>query len=254
MIRTTEGTAQAEGAASLMRDRLPVQPNAVAAARRDVRILVTGFGAFPGAPTNPTEALIARLATQKPRLARLGIRLELALLPVVYGKTQGRLTAAIADAAPDAILHFGLAGRRTAISVETRALNRLSILRVDAAGACAVQPAIVKGGLQVAWSRFPAARIAAALRHAGCAAHLSIDAGDYICNQVLYLSLTQSAVPLVGFIHVPPLARKNSRWPARGHVSPRRAGRRLDAARLTEAALTIIRVVAQAARRTARPR
>jgi len=254
MIRTSEGTAQAEGAASDMRDLLPMKPSASGAISRDVTILVTGFGAFPGAPTNPTEALIARLEKLKPRLARLGIRLELAVLPVVYGETQDRLATAIAQTAPDAILHFGLAGRRTAISVETRALNRLSILRADAAGARAAQPGIVKGGSSVAKSRLPAGRIAAALRHAGFPAYLSIDAGDYICNQTLYLSLTQSAVPLVGFIHVPPLMHQKSARLMPGLVPPGRAAQRFDAARLTDAGLTIIRVVAQAARKTARPK
>jgi pyrrolidone-carboxylate peptidase len=37
---------------------------------------------------------------------------------------------------------------------------------------------------------------------------MSIDAGDYVCNQTLYLSLAQTALP-AGFIHVPhPRARK----------------------------------------------
>ena len=33
-------------------------------------------------------------------------------------------------------------------------------------------------------------------------AALSIDAGDYVCNQTLYLSLAYSSVP-AGFLHIP---------------------------------------------------
>jgi pyrrolidone-carboxylate peptidase len=40
------------------------------------------------------------------------------------------------------------------------------------------------------------------MRACGLDAELSDDAGDYICNETLYLALG-SDVPRVGFIHVP---------------------------------------------------
>ena len=65
-------------------------------------------------------------------------------------------------------------------------------------------------------STVPAEVIAAALRRNGFDGTVSIDAGDYVCNQTLFLSLSQNLAPqnrapLVGFIHVPPLAARHRR-------------------------------------------
>ena len=49
-------------------------------------VLVTGFGAFPGAPRNPTLAILDLLRTRHAgRLARLGLSLDLRVLPVRFG-------------------------------------------------------------------------------------------------------------------------------------------------------------------------
>lgn len=172
------------------------------------RILVTGFGAFPGARDNPTAALIQALGKDTARLARLGIRLELAILPVVYAEIAPRLEALTRTYRPDAILHFGLAARRKLVSIETRAVNRLSLLRPDASGAVAAHRQILPCAPQHARSTFPAVEIVAALRRAGMASLLSSNAGRYICNQALYLSLAHSDARQIGFIHVPRLARR----------------------------------------------
>ena len=109
------------------------------------RILVTGFGGFPGAPKNPTAQMIADLVRYRPRLLRAGIRLELAVLPVVYGEIGPRLDTLRQKLRPDAILHFGVAPRRKRLCVETRALNRISLLHPDASGAVAADRTIVAG-------------------------------------------------------------------------------------------------------------
>jgi pyroglutamyl-peptidase len=46
------------------------------------------------------------------------------------------------------------------------------------------------------------ARLVAAMRAAGARTTASIDAGDYVCNQTLYLSLLHTHGP-VGFLHIP---------------------------------------------------
>ena len=196
----------------------------------DVVVLVTGFGAFPNAPRNPTTALVDGLAAHAGRLHRLGIRLELAILPVVYGEVGGKLAALLATTRPDAILHLGLAARRKAVSVETRAVNRLGMLHPDARGRCAPAAAIIPEGAPIWRARAPAGRLVVALAAAGVPTRLSIDAGDYVCNQTLYLSLATTAAG-VGFIHVPRLAG------------------RAALARMTRGLLAAIIVAGQAARR-----
>jgi len=190
-----------------------------------VRILVTGFGKFPGVRKNPTARLVHALAQQRSRLARFGIELERAVLPVRYAEVGQDIERLDKTLKPDAILHFGLAARRKWFSVETRALNRLGHLRCDASGSRAQAHAIIPGAPHAVRARFPWREIDAALRGAGLKSRLSINAGQYICNEALYFSLARSNASAIGFIHVPRLRRTNrpkkaSRgWrPARGDL------------------------------------
>jgi pyroglutamyl-peptidase len=51
-----------------------------------LKILVTGFGPFPGARHNPTAVLVDALEHQKARFERFGLELQCAVLPVHYAK------------------------------------------------------------------------------------------------------------------------------------------------------------------------
>jgi len=168
-----------------------------------IRVLLTAFGAFPGAPVNPTMA-IARLVARRHgrRLARLGIELHTAVLPVEYAGAEQRAGALIATLAPDVALHLGLAARRKRLSFETRARNRLSVLHPDAARRRAERFFIEREGPPIRASRAPVARCVSAIIKAGAACAPSIDAGDYLCNQTLYASLGTDA-PVVAFLHTP---------------------------------------------------
>ena len=195
--------------------------------RGPIRILVTGFGAFPGAPRNPSAEIVRRLARERDVFARLGIAVETRVLPVVFG-------AAPVDASGcDAVLHVGLAGRRRDLCVETRARNRRSLLHRDAAGLQAAGLVLAPGESRERRARVPAERLVVALRRAGVPARASIDAGDYICNETLWNTLAGPAPP-AGFIHVP---------------SPRRSGVPLEA--MVRAIAAAVRVLANEARRPA---
>ena len=194
-------------------------------------ILVTGFGAFPGSPRNPTEAIVAHLKRHRTRLARLGIVLESVTLPVVYATLQSRLETLVDTHRPDVILHFGVAGRRRRISVETRAVNRAG-LHPDAAGRRADQILQPKGALTLR-ATVPTTMIAAALRARRVPCEVSRDAGDYVCNATLFRSLAGRLAPEVGFIHVPNARR--STLPLRPGGRPR-----LSQADLAGAAMTIV--------------
>lgn len=165
-----------------------------------ITLLVTGFGPFPGAPKNPSAKIVEALDER--RLARLGIRLEKAILPVVFSYADELLDVLIAQYRPDGILHLGLAARRRTVSVEMRAHNRHSIFHRDAAGKLPNARAIVAGAEEMRRSRLPVARIRYALTQRGAKAESSIDAGRYACNQVLYLTLG-TEIRAAGFVHVP---------------------------------------------------
>ncbi len=171
-------------------------------APRPLRILVTGFGAFPGAPFNPTQAIVGRLGKfSRRRLERLGIDLHVAVLPVTYSHSDDELPKLLDAIRPDAVLHLGLAARRRTITVETRGLNRISILRRDAAKRVARQCEIE---VRAPFSRsvnLPVAGMMSAIVDTGLPAGASSNAGDYVCNHTLYVSLAEGY--RAGFIHVP---------------------------------------------------
>ena len=167
-----------------------------------VKVLVTAFGAFPGMPSNPSSRLVAQLAKQhRARLARLGIELVTAELPVIFAQVPHDLAALLERTRPQAIIHVGVAGRRKLASVETRAVNRIGTLRPDAARTVSATARVLSAGPAQVAARWPAQRLAAAMNSMHPIARLSIDAGDYVCNQTLYLSLARTSGP-VGFLHI----------------------------------------------------
>lgn len=168
-------------------------------------ILVTGFGAFPNAPVNPTQALMGALEAHEARLARFDVRLERRVLPVVFDAVEPELKALMEELSPDAVLHFGLASRRRMISIETRAKNRVNILHPDAEGRFAASPFVKEHAPDVLSALVPVSHLAAMLKADGFSSRLSRDAGDYVCNQTFYhsLAMAEGTSRKVGFIHVP---------------------------------------------------
>jgi pyroglutamyl-peptidase len=210
---------------------------------KELTVLLTGFSAFPGAPSNPTEALVAALRPRTAYFAKFGIRLELRVLPVLYATIAPLIAKHVDALSPDVVLHFGLAGTRRCISIETLAHNRLSQAHPDADGQFAECAKIRHGGAGSAKARLPTGEIAAALRRAGCACQLSRDAGDYLCNAAFYLSLANPHVRHAGFIHVPPLHA------AHRAISEPTNRQSLTMPRLRRAAEIIVLTAAKAARR-----
>ena len=77
-----------------------------------LRVLLTAFGSFPGAPVNPTMAIARRVERRHGRrLARLGVEIHTAVLPVVYKGAERRAADLIAAVQPHVVLHLGLAAR-----------------------------------------------------------------------------------------------------------------------------------------------
>src|SRR5579872_3734465 len=94
-----------------------------------MRVLLAGFGPFPGAPLNPSAAVAQALARRRrPALADLDRSLH--VFPTAYAAVDHDLPKLFADK-PDIILIFGLAGRRRQICIETRAadVHRPALLR-----------------------------------------------------------------------------------------------------------------------------
>ncbi len=164
------------------------------------RLLITGFGPFPRVPRNPSEGL-ARTVAKDPRWRRLGIAAEALVLETRYAAIETHLIPKIREFQPDAILMLGVAARRRHVSVETRAMNRVSRLMPDAGGVIAPQLAFRPNAPAVLRSRASLVQMMVAMRRRGVDARLSRDAGRYLCNAA-YFSALMETLPAI-FIHIP---------------------------------------------------
>jgi pyroglutamyl-peptidase len=169
------------------------------------RLLLTGFKPFPKNPVNATEALVPALATAT-RRAFPDVYITTEILPTAWHSAPARIQHLLTEARPDIALSFGISGRATRLTIETRGLNwrRQSI---DAAGVELKKGRLVVGAPPFIPARLPVANIAGRLRRRGIATRISRDAGGYLCNALLYHGLMQApfvpSLSHIGFIHIP---------------------------------------------------
>ena len=173
-----------------------------------VRLLVTGFTPFPGAPVNPTEHLIRHFEADPP-LAGDDVAVGLAVLPVDYGRAIPALEEIAADFRPHAAVHFGLAKEAKGFRLERLARNEIAARIADNAGN-RPQRSEIRPQAGHAPSALPLAAIETALRAGGHSVEWSDDAGGYLCNYVFFHSAAGLCrgldAAMSGFIHVGPVA------------------------------------------------
>ena len=182
-----------------------------------LRILITGFGAFPGAPFNPTVPLVERLLRLR-RPAFDGVELSSHIFHVTYATVDGELPGLLRKHRPHALLMFGLAGRTPYLRVETRARNAVTTTWPDADGTRIGKGSIAGGAYAMTFGPHTAKLLRAALA-TGIDARASRDAGAYLCNYLSWRAIeaTQqdNGPRLAAFIHIPPLARDGMIRPGR---------------------------------------
>jgi len=170
------------------------------------KVLITGFGRFPGAPANPTTPLVARLVRAG---RRRGLDCVAHVFATRYAAVDRELPALIAAHRPDAVLMFGLAGRRRQVCIETLARNRMSLLFPDAGGVVPPRATIAAGAPTSLRGRAAFSRLLAAARATRVSTRLSRDAGKYLCNYIYWRALEAAAKPdgprRAVFVHVPPV-------------------------------------------------
>ncbi len=181
-----------------------------------MRVLLIGFGPFPGAPSNPSARLVSALARRRrPALAAINITTH--VLATVYAAVDRDLPKLL-TAKPDVALMFGLAGRRRQLCIETRARNARSVLFPDASGHRPEQSVIALRAAPLSRGNAPFARLLGAARASAVPSRLSRDAGRYLCNYAYWRALERAhhGRPLVAFVHIPavrtgPRPRRKSR-------------------------------------------
>lgn len=165
------------------------------------RLLLTGFGPFPGAPRNPSAEVVARIAE-----GTAGRRFGVEIVPHVFDTTWAavdRLPDLLAATRPDLVLHLGLKRRARAITVEAFGRNRVLRAAVDAAGIAPASTVLVTGAPPRLPATLPVGRIAERIAARGLPVEISKDAGRYLCNGLYFGSLARGDRP-TGFLHLPP--------------------------------------------------
>ncbi len=176
---------------------------------KKLRILITGFGPFPGAPFNPTAPLVARLLRLR-RPALYDVELSGHIFPVTYQAVDRELPELVAKHRPQAVLMFGLAGRAAHVRFETRARNAVTTRWPDADRTRARKGSITIGADAVMFGPHTMKLLRAA-DSTGIDARTSRDAGSYLCNylswRVIEATGGDAGPRLAAFVHIPLLAR-----------------------------------------------
>jgi pyroglutamyl-peptidase len=170
------------------------------------RVLLTGFGPFPGVPENPSGWLAETLAGQS---AAFDCDLHAEVLPTEWETVAALAPRLHADLQPDVMIHFGVDAKAKGLRIERSAHNRRAP-RADACGALPGSHAILPDGAMRLDTALPVTMLSAYLRGSGHAANASRSCGRYLCNVLYYRSLhwakaqgVQGQASHALFVHVP---------------------------------------------------
>ena len=179
------------------------------------KLLLTGFEKFLSFPTNPSEEIAKRLKGRK-----IGkYQCDSVILPVDFEESASVLSDTLKRGSYDLVLSLGLAYSREVISLERVALNLIDDgARKDNKGRIIEDEQILSEGSNAYFTNLPLKKIHFALKEAGLKSELSLSAGSYVCNLVMYrlLHFQMNFAPRMkaGFIHIPPDSslKRESKW------------------------------------------
>lgn len=170
------------------------------------RLLITGFGPFPGVADNRATHLVEAIQAGAVRVP-IGTEVLAAVLPTDWsGVTEG-VPQLLSRARADGALHFGVADSARGFRIERVARNRTH-QKPDVRGCLPRGKLIRSMGPRVLRSGVSPSRVQLTLRARGLRAELSGDAGAYLCNTLYYLSLAErqqqsGTLRDALFIHIP---------------------------------------------------
>ncbi|WP_166429866.1 pyroglutamyl-peptidase I [Nesterenkonia sphaerica] len=178
-------------------------------------ILVSAFEPFGGAQRNPSHDVVQEL-TRRAERGQLSAQQEHAgvvvvpvLLPVEFSTAGQLLTRAISEHRPALVISVGLAAGTDTIRLERVGLNLRDARIPDNAGAQPVDEPITAEGESALFSTLRLKAAGERIAAADIPVSLSLSAGSYVCNDLLYTVLhhlgRQAPQTRAGFVHVPDL-------------------------------------------------
>ena len=164
------------------------------------KLLITGFDPFGGERINPSWEAVKLLPETigEYTLTKLQI-------PTVFGQAAEKVLTAAKELKPDVILSVGQAGGRKAVTPEVIGINLREAGIPDNMGNRPVNTPVIAGGPDACFATVPVREMVKSITSAGLPAALSVSAGAFVCNDVLYTLLHhyRGTDTRVGFIHVP---------------------------------------------------
>lgn len=169
------------------------------------KVIVTGFEPFADFSVNPAQQLAERLHGA----AIGGAEVFGMSLPVVFGEDTRLLAKAVEELRPDVVLSLGLNDRATCLKVERVALNLRQQVDDEEAqlGGAGQEIRIVPDGAAAYFATIDVDEVVKGIVASGAPAQASSNAGNYLCNHIMYQALHLSATGefpfFAGFVHVP---------------------------------------------------
>ena len=162
-------------------------------------ILVTAFEPFGGEALNPSEMVLHELPDEI-----LGCSIHKLLLPVEFHRAPQKAISEYDKLSPDAVIMLGQAGGRSAVTPETIGRNTMNASEPDNAGFKPEHQPIIEGSPEELSSTLPMQKIIDSVSSLGIPCERSDNAGEFVCNCLLYSMLdhNKGEVP-TGFIHMP---------------------------------------------------
>lgn len=165
-----------------------------------MKILVTGFDSFGGESINPSWEAVKLLPGEISGATIIKIK-----LPTEFAAGERELLSALESSSPSIVLCTGQAAGRASVSIERLAINLRDASIADNAGFRPVDEEVLPGGEAAYFTTLPVKAMLAALKEAGIPGELSLSAGSFVCNDILYTLLrsTSGTEISAGFVHLP---------------------------------------------------
>lgn len=168
------------------------------------RVLLSGFDPFGGMSHNSSWDVVEQAAG-----TITGAEVDAIQLPVEYGRAAELLIQRIREVQPDVVIAVGLAVGTEALRLERVGINLRDARIPDNSGAQPVDESIDAEGQGALFSTLRLKAAHARIAEEQIPVQLSLSAGTFVCNDVLYSLLAAAAdadrtMP-AGFVHLPDL-------------------------------------------------
>ena len=178
----------------------------------DVRILVTGFGSFPGVPHNPCIDILEHIQSH---VLYVQGNVYTLVVPVSYSKSIDCLETVIAEWKPDGIIELGVSSRAEGLKLESTAYNLRNTNIPDVDGIQYTNQPITKelpidSSVQSTLPLLEIVEEVTGMSGVTVQIQHSNDPGRYVCNNIYWHTMHKHPqIPSV-FIHIPMLTEDNN--------------------------------------------